>query len=217
MKKIIIIGGVGNGTVIASTIEDINKKEPSYEIIGFLNDSLKIGEHINGYPILGAVTRKVCEDYPDAFFIYALISPGKAEERIRKLGGLGLDRNRFPTIVHPTAVVSESSLLKKGVVLMPHVVIGPNVTVGNMTQIYANVYIGHDTVVGDNCFIANNASIGSRLVLEEGVHIGSNSSIIEKVIIGKWSLIGLGSVILKNVEPYTKMVGNPAKCIGYLK
>ena len=38
MKKIIIIGGYGNGTVAASTIVDINKTKKQWEILGFLND-----------------------------------------------------------------------------------------------------------------------------------------------------------------------------------
>ena len=37
-KKIIIIGGYGNGTVAQSTIEDMNLNTPQFEILGFLND-----------------------------------------------------------------------------------------------------------------------------------------------------------------------------------
>ena len=36
--KLIIIGGYGNGTVIAQIAEEINKVENKWEIIGFLND-----------------------------------------------------------------------------------------------------------------------------------------------------------------------------------
>lgn len=216
MKKIIIIGGRGNGTVIASTIEDINMIKKEYEILGFLNDGFNISEKISGYPVLGPVTRETCEKYEDALFIYALISVGKAEERVKKLNDLNLSIEKFPTIIHPTAVVSLSATLKSGVIIMPNVVVGPDVEIGDFTQIYANSLIGHDTKIKDYCFIANSASIGSMVTLEQGAHIGSNASVIEKVTIGQWSLTGLGSVVLKDIEPYSKVVGNPANSIGYL-
>lgn len=55
---IIIIGGEGNGTVIASTIEDIIRDHGAmrlggHHIKGFLNDSDHKGDNLNGYPVLG--------------------------------------------------------------------------------------------------------------------------------------------------------------------
>jgi acetyltransferase-like isoleucine patch superfamily enzyme len=44
-------------------------------------------------------------------------------------------------------------------------------------------------------------------------YIGTNSSIIESVKIGDYCLIGMSSVVLKNVEENTVVVGNPAKVI----
>ncbi len=59
--KIIIIGGYGNGTVVAQIIEDINKDNQTWEILGFLND-FEEGT-INGYPILGKVTHDDVQKY----------------------------------------------------------------------------------------------------------------------------------------------------------
>ena len=66
--KIVIIGGRGNGTVIASTIEDWRKTGSDIECVGFLNDD---EFEINGYPVLGKIRnddwKKLPEDYK---FIY---------------------------------------------------------------------------------------------------------------------------------------------------
>jgi|SaaInlLV_10m_DNA_2_1039722.scaffolds.fasta_scaffold00617_14 acetyltransferase EpsM len=213
-KKLIIIGGKGNGTVIASAIEDYIEKNGGWEIIGYLNDFEKKDTMFNGLPVLDKIDNINRYNKKDCYFIYALLSAGKAFERKKKLTALGISNDKFATFVHPTAVVSNYSQLGKGVVIMPHVVISPNVFIGDHTHIYANAFVGHDTTVNNFCFIANNASLGSTIVLQEGVHIGSNSTILEKVSIGEWSLVGIGSVILKNVPPYVKIVGNPAKTIG---
>ena len=75
MKKIIIVGGMGNGTVALSTIEDINRIVPQWEVLGFFND-FETGD-INGYPVIGKVNRESATEYlldKDVFFLYTLIS-----------------------------------------------------------------------------------------------------------------------------------------------
>ena len=47
----------------------------------------------------------------------------------------------------------------------------------------------------------------------ESCYLGTNSSIIGNVTIGKGSLIGMGSVVLKDVPSNTVVVGNPAKAV----
>lgn len=213
-KKVIIIGGTGNGTVISSTVEDIMRESQEWELLGFLNDQLKVGEELGGFPVLGKADEAPRFNKKDCYFIYALVTVKQAYERIQRLHSLGIPLEKFATLKHPTAVVSRNVKLGYGVVLMPGVITSPDATIGNHAQLYANSFVGHDTKVGDYCFIANNASVGGIVTLEEGVHIGSNCSIIERVTVGKWSIIGLGSVVLKDVEPFTIVAGNPAKVIG---
>ena len=213
-KKVIIIGGEGNGTVIASAVEDFIDKNGKWEILGYLNDFEKKGTIINNFPVLDKIGNIKKYNKKDCYFIYTLLSAKKAFERKEKLMKLGIETKKFITFIHPTAAVSRYSKLGYGVVIMPNVVISPDVSIGNHTHVYANSLIGHDAVVKDFCFIANCASVGSKVLLEEGVHVGSNSSIIEGVTIGRWSLIGLGAVVIRNVESQTKVVGNPAKPIG---
>jgi acetyltransferase-like isoleucine patch superfamily enzyme len=51
-------------------------------------------------------------------------------------------------------------------------------------------------------------------LVETGASIGANSTIVCGVTIGEYSIVGAGSVVTKNVEPYTLVVGNPAKVLG---
>ncbi len=110
MKKLIIIGGYGNGTVALSTVEDINSagKEKEWEVIGFLND--RETEPINGYPVLGKVTSESAGKYiedPNIYFIYTLISVKLNFKFLHKLTDLNIPDERFATLIHPTAVVSK--------------------------------------------------------------------------------------------------------------
>jgi acetyltransferase-like isoleucine patch superfamily enzyme len=52
-----------------------------------------------------------------------------------------------------------------------------------------------------------------KIVIEDDVWIGNNSIILSGVNIGRGSIIGAGSVVTKNIEPYSIVGGNPAKLI----
>ena len=217
LKKIILIGGVGNGTVVASTIEDINSasNEKQYEIIGFLNDNET--KPINGYPILGKIDIESATKYlsqKDVYFIYTLVTARMNYKFLHKLLDLKIPTNRFETVIHPTAVVSKQAKIGNGVCIQPFVSIGPNVEIGNHVQIFAQCLIGHNSILKDYSYVANNACIGANVVLKEGAYLGTNCSTLENITIGKWSLVGIGSVVIKSIDDYTKVVGNPSRVIG---
>ena len=75
------------------------------------------------------------------------------------------------------------------------------------------------TVIGNNVVLRNNTTIGNAYhggkspIICDGVSIGPNSVIIGDITIGENAIIGAGSVVVKNVEPNTIVVGNPASNI----
>lgn len=218
MKKIIIIGGYGNGTVALSTIEDINQNKKEWEILGFLNDFET--NQINGYPVLGKIDPGIVNEFLEddsVYFVYTLISTKLNHNFIHKLHNLNIPQNRFANLIHPTAVVSKFASIGRGVIIQPFVSIGPNVTIGNYVQIFAQALIGHNSSLDDYSYVANNAAIGAKVNLKQGAYVGTNASILENVILGEWSLVGIGTVVLHNVNDYQKVVGNPAKVIGSTK
>jgi acetyltransferase EpsM len=218
MKKIIIIGGFGNGTVAQSTIEDINSYEKKYEILGYLNDN-ETGI-INNYEVLGKIDKKNIEKYlkfNDVDFYYSLISLKLNFNFLDKLLMLQIPPSKLPTLIHPTCVISRHSNIGYGCCIQPFVSIGPNVKIGNHVQIYAQALVGHGAIIENYSYIANNACIGADVHLNEGAYIGTNASTIEFIKIGKWSVVGMGSVVLKDIPDYMKFAGNPAKNIGINK
>lgn len=59
------------------------------------------------------------------------------------------------------------------------------------------------------------SNMGGDVVIEEDVWIGMNVVITSGVTIGRGSNIGAGSVIRNNVPPYSVVIGNPAKVVGF--
>ncbi|HBX53539.1 MAG: hypothetical protein A2275_07345 [Bacteroidetes bacterium RIFOXYA12_FULL_35_11] len=213
--KLIIIGGYGNGTVIAQIAEEINKVENKWEIIGFLND-FEEGS-INGYPILGKVEHDVVQKYlqaEDVFFFYALISIKLNFKSLNKLHNLKIPLERFATLIHPTAVISNAATIGHGVSIQAFSIVGPNAKVGNFIQVFGHATVGHNCIVDDYAYVTSNSIIGAHVHLKQGAFLGVNSTTLDRVTIGEWSIVGQHSNVIKDVPDYTKVVGNPARIIG---
>lgn len=62
-------------------------------------------------------------------------------------------------------------------------------------------------------FCNNEFNVFEKTIIGNDVWIGNNCLIKSGVKIGEGAIIGMGSVVTKNVEPYTIVVGNPAKIL----
>ena len=55
-----------------------------------------------------------------------------------------------------------------------------------------------------------------KTLVKKGASIGANATIICGNTIGEYSLIGAGCVVTKEILPYSLVVGNPSKQIGWV-
>ena len=211
-KRLAILGGVGNGLVIAKAAE-----ADGWEILGFISDdAMKL---IDGYPVLAPI----CEahywhmKHNEVFLAFGLQKVAESYWRFEMLDDLQLPVNAFAAIKHPSAVLAGGVRQGHGVIFMPGAVVSPGAYLGDLTQMYGNSFVGHNTFVGDRVFISNNATVGGSCRIETGAHIGSNATIRENVHIGQWAVVGAGAVVLKAVSAFEVVVGNPARHLRYIE
>lgn len=215
LKKLIIIGGYGNGAVAAQIVEDINKLKPEWEIIGFLND--KEVDDINGYPILGKVDYETVQKYligEPIYFFYTLISIKLNFNFLSKLHDLKIPLDRFAQLIHPKAVVSKDAIIGKNVCVQAFSIIGPNANIGNFVQVFGHATVGHNSIIEDYAYVTSNSVVGAYTHLKQGAFLGVNSSTLDRVTIGTWSIVGQHSNVIRSVADFLIVVGNPAKEIG---
>lgn len=101
-----------------------------------------------------------------------------------------------------------SMILSRGKIVGP-VTIGKNVTVGGGAQITGLTHNYQDV----NVPIQRQGVTASRCTIEDDVWIGGNTAIIQGITVGTHCIIGAGSVVTRNVPPYSVVAGNPARVI----
>jgi acetyltransferase-like isoleucine patch superfamily enzyme len=89
------------------------------------------------------------------------------------------------------------------------VLIGNNVVLGIGSQVLGLTHDFEDIEIP----IKDQGVSGTKVIIEDDVWIGGNCVIIQGIKIGKHSLVAAGSVVTKDVEPYTIVAGNPARPI----
>ncbi len=211
-KKVVIIGGLGNGSVIANAILHANQSGYNEWVCeGFLNDHTPVGKSIDMFPVVGTLKDVNSFIKKGYYFINTILRIDGQIERLKLFESLKIPEDRLATFVHPTAYVAPNVKLGPGTVIMPQVSISSGTTLGKGCLVMVAATIGHDNKIGDFCHVAAQACVGAYLKVGVGVHIGLNSTIREHIVIGDYATIGMGAVLTKNVGEKEIWVGNPAK------
>ena len=208
MKKIYIVGAGGLGREVLWWIKDINKAEPTWEIAGFLDDNpYALDDCECDYKVVGSIRDFIPKE--DEEFALAVASPGLKKEIVEKLKSKGA---KFATIIHPTALLSEFAHYGEGLIMFPYSKLSVDSTVGDYVTILSSP-IGHDTIIGDYSVISGNCNIIRNVVIGNGVFLAAGVCIAQDIHVGDDAYIGLGSVVLNDVKPGTKVFGNPARVV----
>lgn len=137
------------------------------------------------------------------------------------------NKTRIWAFVHvlPSAVIGEDCNLCDHVFIENDVVIGNRVTIKSGVQLWDGITLEDDVFVGPNATFTNDPFPRSkkypisfsRTIIREGASIGANATILPGVTIGQHAMVGAGTVVTKDVPAFAKVVGNPARIIGYIQ
>lgn len=209
MKDLIIVGAAGFGREVLQYVKHCNKVNPEWNIKGFIDDNQQaLDGYECDYKIISSI--KAYEVKEDDYFVVAI-----AITTVKKIivDLLKQNKAKFASIIHPTAIIGDFCQIGEGLIVTPNAKVSPNVKIGNFVTLLGSG-IGHDANISDFCTITGNCSINGHVQLGEGAFIGSNSCIAPGKRVGEWAYVGMGSMVISNVKPNTKVMGNPAKRIN---
>lgn len=122
------------------------------------------------------------------------------------------------------AVIGENCNINCNVFIENEVIIGNNVTIKPGVQIWDSITIEDNVFIGPNVTFTNDLIPRSKkypekfekTIIKKGASIGANATIIAGHTIGEYALVGAGSVVTKDIPPYTVWYGNPAVQKGHI-
>lgn len=211
MRDLVIVGTGGTSIdILDAVLASHAAGRAEYRPVAFLDDNQsRIGTTLHGIPVHGPLER--ASEMTDRYFINGIGSPANFFRRPAIVARLGVARERFATIVHPTASVSSMASLGLGTALLQHVTIAANATVGDHVVILPSSVISHDCNVGHYSAVAGGVCLSGNVTVEPCCYVGSNSTVIGGATIGRGSLVGMSAVILSDIPANAVYVGNPAR------
>jgi len=134
--------------------------------------------------------------------------------------------------VRESAVLGRNCIVGRGAYVGTGVRIGDNCKIQNYALVYEpasledGVFIGPGAVFTNDHFPRAINPDGSPksandwepvgVTVHEGASIGAKATCVAPITIGRWSLIGSGSVVIRDVPAFALVVGNPARRIGWV-
>lgn len=215
MKDLIIIGASGFGREVAWLVERINKVNPTWTLLGFIDDSESLqGKTVNQYPVLGKTEDVV--RFTGAYFVCA-VGASKIRERIIERVKTYNPSIRFGTVIDPSVEMSDLVTIGEGTIICAHTIITVNIRIGSHVIINLDCTVGHDAILHD--FVTMYPSVNVSGITEIGrcSELGTGMQIIQGKTVGEYSILGAGAVVVKDIPPKCTAVGSPAKPIKFFE
>ena len=199
MNRLIVIGASGHGKVVTDAA-----KQMGYKDIVFLDDDTSIIE-CAGFPVVGT-SGDLSSLEGDVF---AAIGNGFIRQEVMENN----EDRTFPTIVHPSAVIADGTVLGAGSVVMAGAVINPGTVIGKGVIVNTSCSIDHDCSIGDFAHISVGSHIAGTVSIGKQTWIGAGAVVSNNITICEGCMIGAGTVVINDINEKGRYVGIPARLL----
>ena len=86
--------------------------------------------------------------------------------------------------------------------------------IGDDCYIMNQAYVAHDCTLGDQVTLSSHVALGGHVAVQKGANLGMGAVVHQRRVIGAMCMIGMGSVVTRDINPYSKAFGNPARVMG---
>jgi UDP-perosamine 4-acetyltransferase len=189
----------GTGSFALEIVE--YARAAGHDVVALLElvDHNRVGSEIHGLPVVGLEAERGA----------AVI--GLGGDRLAVWSRLAEHGWRAEQVVHPAAVVSPSATVGAGAVVGPGAVVGAATALGPHSLVSRGALVGHHSRIGGGAVLNPGANVAGNTVVGEGATIGMNAAVVNGVTVGVRAVVAAGAVVVRDVEPATRVQGVPAR------
>ncbi|MBN9417500.1 hypothetical protein ABS71_20925 [bacterium SCN 62-11] len=209
VTPIVILGSGTHAVDILDSLLLCNQIEERYKPLGFLDDR-PAQASVHGFPVLGGL-EQAASFGPEVQFVTAIGSVASYRSKPGLVERLGLPRERFAAVVHPSACVSQWSQIGHGCVILQQCTLSAGCRLDDQVVLLPGCRVSHDTVVADYNILATGVILSGYVQVERNCYLGAGSLVRERLRLGEGCLVGMGSVVVQSVEAGARVAGNPAR------
>ena len=216
MKKIYAIVGAGSFArdIMPILLESFPKLEQ--EQIFFVTSDPQ-NDMMMGRKIISE--EQFLSDKSDKYFTIA-IANSKAREAISKRM---IEGGAKPiSLIAKKTTIYDNSEIDEGAIICAYSIVSSNAKIGKFFQSNFYSYVAHDCEIGDFVTFAPKVNCNGNVKIEDHAYIGTGAIIIQgtnekPLVIGEGSIVGMGSVVTKDVPAFSTVYGVPAKVMKTAK
>ena len=209
-EKILVFGA----SDYASYTIDALEKQNVYDIFGILDYNSKKDGIFCGYTVLGND-----DDLPEIYKITGIkkgiVTIGDNYTRIKVVERiLGyIPDFTFVSAIHPSLILGNNARIGKGCAVMAGVILNNDIVVGNHCYIGTNASLDHHGIIGDFSNVMPGVTTGGNVRIGFCSTLGLGAKVIHSRTIGDHTIIGAGSLVVKDFGDNLVAFGVPAKKI----
>lgn len=213
MEKIAIVGSGGFAREILTLIDDINQRQPTFEVVGFVDSDTS--KTIHGYQVIG--DDDFVNQVKEPLSVVIAVGEPHLKKKIRNKYTNPLVK--FPSLIHPSVLIGSKDTVSvgEGCVICAGCILTTDIKIKDFVTLNLMCTVGHDTEIDNYCSFMPSVNISGEVKVNEGVYIGTGAKIINQLEIGNNTIIGAGAVVAKSLPADCTAVGVPAKPIKFNK
>ena len=207
-QALVVVGGGEHARVVA---EAARSRPDLWDVLGFVDPEPAEDTVLRlGLPRLGG-DEWILTASPQPWLVLGVGAVGVSRRREQIVARYAARSATWATIVHAAAWVSPTAVLGAGAVVMAGAVVNSGARLEAHVVVNTGAVVEHDVVLGAFAQLGPAAAVGGGAVIEAGCYLGLGCRVRDHVRIGPGSLVGMGAVVVGDVEGGAVVAGVPAQ------
>jgi UDP-N-acetylglucosamine acyltransferase len=111
-----------------------------------------------------------------------------------------------------TVTIGSQNVIREGCTI--HAGYFAGTQIADDCYIMNQTYIAHDSSIGTQVTLSSHVVLGGHVVIQNAANLGMSAVVHQRRVIGTACMVGMGSIVTRDIPPFSKAFGNPCRIAG---